>query len=300
MKKFSVVLFFLLVFISGCCHKNCVQKEPEPFDYSGFCALDLKRNGDLENSSVLDVAIKEKRSKSIYYSVLSHMGSNRKKRYNSVSSDIRLVLLDRAVCFMTAELFPQYVPEFSMSRRRSNCLKLLANIREYRTLDKADLLTVSEKETFDLLMLEASTAMDIELRRIAESFDYSTLPQYSKFEKTEDIPNWMEWNNETLLLWTKLLMQLPQEIMRSPGIDRAKVALCAMKISRAVAERAVKEHMQELQLKVFDSTDLRRRCRMEYEMSLAYAWQKRFPSPELEGDFQKEEQFLSDLLQLVQ
>ena len=148
-----------------------------------------------------------------------------------------------------------------------------------------------------MLLLVAGTGMGTEMRSVAELFNYSTIPQYTGVEPNKKLPSWMNWTAETPLLWAKLLIQLPQETMRAPGIDRENVALCAMKISRAVAGYAAHEHVKNLQI-VKENSDLRRRYRIECELSLAYSWQNRFPEPD--GDFSKEQQFLSDIWQLMQ
>ena len=290
---------FLLIFVlSACNHRSEeVVKHISPLDFSGYCVLDWTRSGDLEISAILDIAGREKYSRSCYYSIMSHLGNQVQKKQNtSVSNDIRLSLLDRAVCFMTAELFPQYVPVFAGSRRRAACVEVLANIREYKALENSGLISGKEREEFETLLLVTGSSMDINMRTTAELFDYHTLPKYQNSGEIS-VPKWIDWTEETVLLWSKLLMQLPQETRRTPGVDHSKVTLYAMKISHAIARRISMEHMIRL---TKSESKPRSNHRADYEKSLAYAWQIRFPDPDVDGDFKKEEQFLSDLWQLMQ
>lgn len=293
------LMFFLLLLTAvSCQQKTMVQREESPLDFSGYCSLDWKRNGELEISAIFDIAKKEKNVRNRYYSIMSHLGSrSREKQYESFTGDIRLTLLDRSVCFMLSELYPAYVPVFSESRREAYCLDVLANIREYKALENSGLLSFKEKEEFEMLLLVTGTGMGTEMRSVSELFDYKTLPRYVGKGQKQTLPAWISWTNETPLLWAKLLMQLPQETLRAPGLNRKNVALCAMRISRTVAEYAVYDHMKKLHSVRIDDSDLRSLYRKERELSLAYAWQNRFPEPC--GDFSQEEQFLSDIWQLI-
>lgn len=300
MRIFTVIL--LLLTLSACRYRSETQEKiVSPFHFSGYCQLDWQHSGEMETAAILETARMEQQERSGYFSVMSHLGTaDGVRQPESIQNDMRLKLLDRAVCFMTAELFPQYVPVFAESRRRAGCIEVLANIREYKSLENSGEISAKEQEEFEMLLLYSGSAMDINMRNIAEFFDYSTLPQYERKNVKTTLPEWLCWKNDTPLLWAKLLSRLPQEILRSPGVDRRKTALYAMKISRTVARKTVDEHMVKLQKKEKINSGKRAKYRSEYERSLAYAWQIRFPEPVNGENFKREEQFISDLWLLMQ
>ena len=272
------------------------MKNITPFDFSGYCSLDWQKNSGIATDDVLDIAGREKRERSAYFAIMSHL-SQKGRTYSSIFNDIRLVLLDRALCFMTAELAPEQIFSLASSRRNAGCVELLADIQKYKALENSGAITSDEKQEFEMLLIASGSGVDVNMRNLAELFDYRTLPQYVPESNVPELPDWLVWNDDVPLLWAKLLIQLPQEVMRSPGIDHSKVVSCAMQISRMVVNRAVREHMKDLPEK---SDDLRGSSQKEYAKSLAYAWFIRFPRYNLPADCRREMQFLSDIWQLMQ
>ena len=289
----------LLFLAFGCTNSKVESAVPEkiPQTFEEFNTLWWQKNSVIECDAMLAAVRSEQNNSGTALAIHSHLDSANRGKSATVSSDIRFLLLERANCYMMATLEPQSVPELAYGRRRFENMRLLADIEMFRKLKRKKLQSQREEEEYATLLLVCGANSGIDMHAVAEKFDCSTLKTLHDAEVS--LPDWLEWSARTPLIWTNVLMQLPQECAKVPNLNRAELSRQAACISRMIAVKMAKEHLRRLENKVKNESDERKRLKLEYEKRLADAWIMRFEPQEVFVN-SRESDFLRDIYMLLQ
>jgi hypothetical protein len=298
----TVFLFFVVLavpVVSGCrSSENQVTQESLPQNLQQAVLHDQQRNLGLEISSIGTMAKDEALSRRRFYDADARLNAAETAVFQSISGDPRFYTLDNAAACAAVTLDPAAVKSIAKERRYESVVKSYSYFDYYRKLERYGVITSREQEDSRIFLMETEISQGFSPAPVLLSFDFSTLPQADGKSYLSALPEWMKWDVKTPLLWTKLLLMLPQETARTVDLDHSKLAAKVMEISRAVKSAMAFEYVRKLRQKQPEPDDVRGKIRRELDLRLAAGImaQVKERTPELS----REEDFIRDLYILMQ
>lgn len=296
---FAVTAFLAVLTISGC-RSSEINKETlrYPSNLAEAVAHDWRRNAALETAAVEDMARNEALTRRRYHDAEARLAGSDGTENSRISNDPDISVLDNAAVCAAVMLDAKMAEQAAKWRRYNLTVKNCAYLDYYRKLERAGVLNSREREDYRYFLLDFKVGQGIDPQRAAEKFDFTSLRMADGKSYTSALPEWMSWNSKTPLLWTRLLLTLPQETARTVDLDHSKLAAKVLEISRAVKAAIARSHAEKLLQNLFVSADPRLQAERELDLRLA-AGAMAGVSGRSPG-ISREEEFIRDLYTLMQ
>lgn len=296
---FAVTAFLAVLLFSGC-RSSRIKEETfrYPSNLAEAVALDWRRNAALETAAVEEMARQEALSRRRYHDTEARLAGFTGRDAGRMSNDPDISVLDNAAACAAVMLDAKMAEQAAKWRRYDLAVKNCAYLDYYRKLERAGVLTRQEREDYRFFLLDFEVGQGIDPLRAAEKFDFTSLRMADYGSYSSALPEWMAWNSKTPLLWTKLLLTLPQETVRTIDLDHSKLAAKVLEISRAVKATIARSHAEKLLQNPFVSAEPRLQAERELDLRLA-AGAMAGVSGRSPG-ISREEEFIRDLYTLMQ
>ena len=241
LRVFSAALLLLLV----CSCKGTAKHE----NINTFVPVTLgevvRHDWQINGALVTDAMLKKVRQESVLrkglFAASAYIDS---ARVPGTEEELRL--LDNALLFSVFEISPEHAEGLFRQMRRYTWIKNYSDIEVYLALDGKNQLSSKERSQLEFLKVELATELECPAEKLVSSFDFSTLPDYTLHPVLPALPKWID--SENRMRWVKLLYNLPQEVMRTPELDRRKLAELVIGISFRCAAHAAADGLTKLSL----------------------------------------------------
>lgn len=296
---FAVTAFLAVLMICGCRSSEInMETVRYPSNLAEAVALDWQRNSALEIAAVESMARQEALTRRRYHDADARLAVFTGAENCRISNDPDISVLDNAAACAAVMLDAKAAAKAAKWRRYDLAVKNCAYLDYYRKLERAGVLTQREREDYRFFLLDFEIGQGVDPQRAAEKFDFTSLRQAERKSYISALPEWMPWNSKTPLLWTRLLLTLPQETARTVDLDHSKLAAKVLEISRAVKAATAHSHAEKLLLNPFLTSDPRLQAERELDLRLA-AGAMAGVSRRTPG-VSREEEFIRDLYILMQ
>lgn len=271
MRYISVItLLVLSILFPGCrSGENKQATPPCPANLAEAVNWDWQRNAELEISAVETMSREEALTRRRYHEADARLAGFTGKESYRMSNDPCIPALDNAAACAAVMLDAKAAEKAAKWRRYDAAVRNCVYFAYYRKLEQTGVISFQEREDCRYFMLNFEVEQGIEPRRFAGVFDFSSLRSGDEKNYQSALPEWMSWSEKTPLLWTKLLLTLPQETARTVDLDHSKLADKVLEISRAVKAATACSHVRKLCRNTIPSGEYRLQAERELDLRLA-------------------------------